>query len=339
MCCSAINISNRVMLVHARKSYRACGAKTLIDDLLTNRECVEFYDFSNNLKRGDVMNGVSLLKEFKPDAIVAIGGGSVIDMAKLVRHYADRYDIPLIAIPTTAGTGAEVTHFAVCYIDGKKHSIADERMRPNHVILRPELTYKNPPYLTACTGFDALAQAIEAYWNVNATHESDEYAVQAIELIFSTLPKRELSHEDRAILLKGANLSGRAIDITKTTVPHAISYTLTSKFGYPHGHAVALTFPYFLKYNLNAAEDKYQGSNYELYKKKMDYLCEMLNVKHSTAFEVMKNYLGQLGLGFDSKRDFNDTEVVAGINMERAKNTPIAINEEIIVEAVKSIRL
>ena len=329
-----------VMIIHGRASYAASGAENYISSFLmqNNLKPIHFCDFSINPKKEDVDKGVAIMNDKKPDQIIAIGGGSVIDVAKLVRHFSGRHDIPLTAIPTTAGTGAEATQFAVCYIGGVKHSISAPSILPNKVVLRPELTYNNPPYLTACTGFDALAQAIEAFWNINSTKESDAYAIQAINLLFPTLPKKRLTHKDRAILLKGANLSGRAINITKTTVPHALSYTLTSKYGYPHGHAVALTFPFFLQYNLLGDKKYYQGTNFEDYKIKMEILCDMLHTVPEESFSMMKDYSQQMGLGFDSNRDFDDKIVAKGINMERAKNTPIAINDKIIQSAVDSIR-
>ncbi len=335
---SVVKSAERVLLVHGRRSYRACGAEDMITPLVREKVVAEFFDFSENPKMVDVNRGVSLINDVKPDVIVAVGGGSVIDMAKLIRHFSETPSAFLAAIPTTAGTGSEATSFAVCYIDGVKHSIADPHMLPNESMLYPPFTFGNSRYLTSCTGFDALAQAIEAYWNVNATEQSDHYAVQAIELIFPTLPKNELTGNDRKKLLIGANLAGRAINITKTTIPHALSYVLTSKYGYPHGHAVALTFPFFLKYNLEGSRDRFRANDFDGYARKMGHLRQMINVDTLDPFEEMKRYIASLGLGFDSSRDFDDMIVAEGINYERAKNTPIAIDQDTILLAVKSIR-
>lgn len=327
---------NKLFIVHGHKSYQACGAKDLVNDVTRGMQVVEFDDFTENPKKEDVVVGVTFLKQVRPDLIVAIGGGSVMDMAKLIRFYA-QHRVPLLAIPTTAGTGAESTQFAVCYINGVKHSINDSSILPDRVILYPPLTYNNNRYLTSCTGFDALAQAIESYWNINATTESDKYAFRAIEKIYSVLIKNELSAEDRAVLIRGANDAGRAINITRTTVPHALSYTLTSKYGYPHGHAVALSFPFFLKYNLDGSADSFRGNDYKHYMAKMNQLRSILNVGDDP-FAVMKEFICHLGLGFDPKRDFDDQVVACGLNLERAGNTPIAIDKDVIISAVQSIR-
>ena len=259
-----------------------------------------------------------------------------MDMAKLIRHYSCR-NVPLVALPTTAGTGAESTQFAVCYIDGVKHSISDETILPDVAILYPPFTYGNGRYLTSCTGFDALAQAIEAYWNIYATDESDEYALKAIGLIYGLLPKTDLDEEDRADLLLGANLAGRAINITRTTVPHALSYTLTSKYGYPHGHAVALTFPFFVRYYMEGGRDCFKGPEYEHHVKKMEKLSDLLELD-GPPDAVLRDYVSCLGLGFDPQRDFDDEVVARGVNIERAKNSPMVIDSEVLMAAVKSIR-
>ena len=151
------------------------------------------------------------------------------------------------------------------------------------------------------------------------------------------MKKEYLSPEDRTKLLIGANEAGKAINITRTTVPHALSYTLTSKYGYPHGHAVALTFPFFLKYYLEGSVESYRGNDFEKYLDKMDRLRLLLNI-NSDPFKTMKNYINQLGLRFDQKKDFDDIVVANGINLERAKNSPMRIDKEIIMNAVQSIR-
>lgn len=328
--------ADKLFIVHGHKSYTACTARQLISECTNDIQVIEFDDFTENPKKEDVDKGVSLLEKAAPDAIIAVGGGSVMDMAKLIRFYAD-CRIPLLAIPTTSGTGAESTQFAVCYIDGVKFSVSDPSIIPDMVILYPPFTYANSRYLTSCTGFDALAQAIEAYWNINATEESDLFAINAIKQIYPVLGKEVLTAEDRSALMRGANDAGRAINITRSTVPHALSYTLTSLYGYPHGHAVALSFPFFLKYYLEGQENGYRGNDYENYMVKMNRLRTLLDVGNKP-YLAMKQFIHRLGLGYDANRDFDDQVVAKGLNLERAGNTPIAIDEKVILSAVKSIR-
>lgn len=329
------------LLVRGGDSYISCGAKCIIDTVL--QKCVVehsvFSDFTVNPKIEDVLRGVNIMEKCKPDIILAVGGGSVLDMAKLVRHSSSCHDVPLVAIPTTAGTGAESTSFSVCYENGVKKSIAHEDMLPNYVILSPELTVKNNPYLSACAGFDALAQAIEAYWNINATDASDKIADAAIKRIYTRLPDLHGNVDWRAELIVGANMAGRAINITRTTAPHALSYTLTSRYGYPHGHAVALTFPYFFAKNVQCPPSAYKGNDYKSYVVKMDNLLKLMGLRKSDdLYKKMKSYTSQLGLGYDVNRPFDAMVIEQGINLERAKNNPYCLDKQIIHEAVASIK-
>lgn len=328
----------KLYVVHGRGSYVNCGAGDVVKDLCTANQIAlcEFDEFTQNPKRSDVEKGVKALEEFHPDLMMAVGGGSAMDMAKLIRYYSGK-SVRLIALPTTAGTGAESTQFAVCYFDGIKHSINDATILPDEAVLFPQFTFGNPPYLTACTGFDALAQAIEAYWNIHATHESDDYAVKAINLIYDLLPKGCFTERDRENLLLGANYAGRAINITRTTVPHALSYTLTSKYGYPHGHAVALTFPFFVRYYMDGKLRNYRGENYGRYMMKMKKLAHILGINDSSD-DVMRDYILRLGLGFDPDREFDEIMVAHGINAERVGNSPMVITDDVLMAAVKSIR-
>lgn len=332
--------ASRVFLVRGRGSYTQSGAKDLIEALVEKSGvCVdEFYEFSSNPKEDDVKKGVELFLQCKSDVIIAIGGGSVIDMAKLIKHYSDICDTPIIAIPTTSGTGSEATSFAVCYIDGVKQSIGEPYMLPEYSILVPSLTLKNGTYLTNCTAFDAFAQAVEAYWNVNATDESDGYAFTAINILYKNLTNYKDDYNTRANLMIGANLAGKAINITKTTAPHAMSYTMTSKYDYPHGHAVALTFPYFFELNVSCTECDYSGKRYDIYHSKMEQLLTVFGLKKGDdLFDFMRRFVNSIGLGYDMKRPVDANVVEKGINLERSKNNPHVINSEIVKKAVESI--
>ena len=181
------------------------------------------------------------------DAFVAVGGGTTIDTAKLLnlavvseapvrellasKTAPDRL-LPCLAIPTTAGTGAEATRFAVCYDGEVKHSVDFESIRPSDVALVPEFTATLPAYQKACTNFDAYAQAVESLWARGATDESRGYARRALRLI------------GEGNWTEASYWAGRAIDISRTTAAHALSYYMTSHYGIPHGHAVYMMFEY-----------------------------------------------------------------------------------------------
>jgi len=214
------------------------------------------------------------LKQVEYDLIVAIGGGSTIDTAKAVAaldaldsdevlkdNLKEGVDIPedfdpkpVIAIPTTAGTGSEVTMWATIWDmeEKKKYSLSHPMLYPRIAILDPELTLTLPGKETIYTGVDALSHAMESIWNKNHNPVSDTFALEAISLIYDYLPKLrdDLTNlNTRAFLLRASLFAGLAISNTKTALAHSISYPLTSYFGLPHGLACALPLPHLVRFN------------------------------------------------------------------------------------------
>lgn len=200
-----------------------------------------------------------LLESVPPETteIVSQGGGSTIDVGKWISR---ELGLKHTAIPTTAGTGSEVTKYCVLMVDGKKTTFADNKFIPSRYILDPRLVTGLPYLQTVSSGFDALSQALESFWSKNATPKSKLKSQLAIDLILDNLiecvknPKREAP---RMNMLLAANFAGRAINVTKTNVCHAISYPLTEKYGIPHGIACAMTLPYFVKKFLGVDIDNF----------------------------------------------------------------------------------
>lgn len=315
--------AQHVFVVRGRQSYVSCGAEAKMNELREKASVrfTEFLDFSPNPKDEEALDGLHRVQEARPDVILAIGGGSALDTAKLIRHYAAEKGcaLPLWAIPTTSGTGAEATHFAVVYREGKKCSVEADDVLPDVVLLYPPFTYKNDLYLTACTGFDALAQAIESFWAKGANEESRAYSLKALTFLWKRLlllvqnPTDELRDQ----VSEGAYWAGRAINISKTTAPHAFSYAFTSHYGYPHGHAVSLTFPFFLQ--LNGSEELYQT----------------LGLTASNAMQKMEEYIESLGLSLHLKPGVNVPETLREVNMQRLGNNPVNVTPDIIGELGK----
>ena len=340
-----------ILVVADSSSYEICGAKALIDSLFGHYNLFFFKDFSVNPKIEDLEKGLNLCRDAKINIIVAIGGGSVIDMAKLIRCYTNLYmslseaiklnkiylkqNIPLIAIPTTAGSGSESTHFAVVYIDGYKYSVSHESIRPNYVLLFPSLTYGSPHYLTACSGADALCQAIESYWSVQSTEESRNYAKEALLLLWRYLPLAvEDDLEARNKIMLAANLAGRAINISFTTAAHAYSYGLTSLLGVPHGHAVSLVLPYFFCLNLNVSKETCNDPRGDVFvKERMAELLSFLSFKPEDAGDKLSSFLQSL---FGEKNDevkakMTDDirkQLALSVNVQRLQNNPVKVLEE-----------
>ena len=245
----------------------------------------------------------------------------------------ERKLIPMIAIPTTSGTGSEATHFAVLFKGDSKYSIVDENLIPQTVILAPELTTSMPRMVAITTGFDSFSQAIESFWSVNSTEESREYSLQAISIIQKSFVSSVNNNriEDRANMQKAAFLSGKAINIAKTTSAHAISYPLTSFFKIPHGLAVFLTIPTIFKFNMDISQDNCSDPRgYEFVSKRMTELKDVILRKNNgnNPKEVLLDYLKTFAMKFKLsdygvKTDSDISTILNnGFNPQRMKNNP-----------------
>ena len=221
-------------------------------------------------------------------------------------------------------------------------------MSPEYVILAPELTLTLGKYETASTGCDALSQAIESFWSVNATEESKKYSEEAIHLVLNNLSGavNNPSLENRAAMLRASYLAGKAISIAKTTAAHSLSYPFTSYHDIPHGHAVMLTLPYFFEVNEYVNEGNIQDKKdftVEYARKTFDDLLKVLGVKDGTEAKVkLLNLMGEVGLERSlrklsvNKEDFQNI-VNNGFNPQRVVNNPVKITEKTVWEILEKI--
>lgn len=355
--------SSRPFIVTGRHSFNSSGAQEATLILLAKYNPTFFSEFSANPKFEDVKFGYQKFIDSNSDAIIAIGGGSTIDVAKSIAAiHSDpdyKYEIasgtrkpksenipPLVAIPTTAGTGSEATHFAVIYINGTKFSITSSELLPKIVILDPNLTDSLPPYTTACSGFDALCQAIESYWSINATPSSLESSKTAILLIMENLP-RAVQGEGGTVrerLLEASNLAGKAINVTKTTAPHALSYRITSEFGLAHGHAVAVTLGAFLAYHHQICYNKTSAEKPSTcFQERHSDLCSILGFNASSSLNAQWiQFRNKCRLPVDSvEKRFEDSHIrnrhISSINQERLANHPVRLDRNNLETILRSL--
>ena len=353
--------SKAVFLVTGRGSFESSGARAAVAPALRSRRIVRFSEFSPNPTGDDVRRGVELFRDSGADIVVAIGGGSAIDVAKIINacagHDGDPTDfiakrrtlvspgLPLVAVPTTAGTGAEATHFSTVYLEGVKHSAASEHMLPAHAILDPDLTASVPPGITASTGIDALAQGIESYWSVNATDTSRAWAREAVERAFGHLAGAVASGEgdDRDHMLVAANLAGKAINVSRTTAPHALSYKLTSDFGVPHGHAVGLTLGTVFEFNSGVvAADATDPRGAGFSRARIAEMCSALGCADAAAArDALTQMMCRIGLETRLSKlgvTRSDLPALAGaVNEERLVNNPRRLPASAIGEILEAI--
>ncbi len=354
--------AERVLLFTGGASYTSSGAAAAIEPILSDLRVERISSITPNPTLDEVESAIETFRRFHPDAVVAVGGGSVIDLAKAVRLLADQEaeprDIvtglaearpggtPLVAIPTTSGTGSEATRFAVVYVDGVKYSVAHESARPDFAILDPLLTYTLPARLTAITGLDALSQAMESLWSVRSTAESQSVARRSL-----TLARRALapavhrpSPRSRADMFEAAHLSGRAIDISMTTASHALSYVLTTEYGVPHGHAVALTLGAVLEFNAGiTVEDCLDPRGVQHVTGVIDEILAILGAQDpADGRRIVEDLVASLGLeatleGVGAGADEARRRIAESVNPQRLANNPRRLSPDVIVELIGSI--
>lgn len=252
---------NKAVLLITSPSFVKRGLIQKLTSLFSAKSLFVASHVSPNPEVEEIREIVNSFGRKRIDAIVGIGGGSVIDTAKICSTWLSAASlsfeqlmsnnrdllcqrIPVIAIPSTAGTGAEVTPFATVWDKSlkKKHSISG--ISPALAVLDPNLTISLNHQNTIYPALDALSHALESLWNVNSCSESSSFAQQAIDSICSSLPTVLVSPESliaRKELQKAATMAGLAISKTKTAIAHAISYPLTLHYGIPHGLACSFT--------------------------------------------------------------------------------------------------
>lgn len=229
-----------------------------------------FGDVSPNPDVTEVDACATVIRENNIDFVVALGGGSALDLSKAAATISQTEDsirmyhgtgvavpmehLPLISVPTTAGTGSEVTCVAVLtdHANGKKSPIVSNGFYPTYAIIDPELTYSMPPYITASTGIDVLCHALEGYWSTGNQPICDALALHALDLVFTYLPKAYADGADkeaRAKMCEASLTAGLAFTLPKTTSSHACSFPLTNLYHIPHGEACGLTLDYFARIN------------------------------------------------------------------------------------------
>jgi|TARA_B110000090_G_C13339783_1_gene430667 alcohol dehydrogenase class IV len=331
-----------IFLVTGKESYVKCGAKDKLSPVLNNYRFTRFFDFEENPKIEDVEKGVGVFNENLCDLIIAVGGGSVIDIAKLVNFFnkkskpftslfesvlnkQDKY--PLVAIPTTAGAGSEATHFAVVYANKLKYSIADNNLLPEMVLIDHSFLKSQPKYQMIVSGLDAFCQGIESFWSVNSSEESLSYSKKAILYSWANLNKAVKGEDVLHDLSKAAYFAGKAINITKTTGPHALSYGFTTEFGIPHGHAVALFLPFFIDFHKKIDAKTNNDSRGHLHViGQIRQIAEILSIEFdSMELEIIQFYRElDIEINFQnlhiSKEGF--TQALKGLNHDRLKNNP-----------------
>jgi alcohol dehydrogenase len=295
---------NRILLIStAGFTYR--GVIPRIQELIKTKKTIVYDRVQSYPDFSDIDKLTENLRGQQFDAVIALGGGSVIDTAKIAsillsshattdfssRAYFQQQFYPpcinkihLIAIPTTAGTGSEVTPFATIWEKKtfSKHSISTQQLYPRAALLDPFLTLSLPQKETVASGLDALSHAFESIWNINANPITISYAVQSLSLSlkgFFDVVADGSNISARAAMMEASLLAGLAISNTKTALAHSMSYPITSHLGIPHGIACGFTLPAMLKHNSRVDNGRLKIVSKQLGFKSVDYLSNhILNI-------------------------------------------------------------
>lgn len=340
----------KIFVVTGKNSFYKSGISKIINFKDIKKNFIFYFKTHYLPEVKELKKIVILLEKHNPDLILAIGGGGVIDLAKMsnlveinklknLEKYLYKYQTPgqkkkypLVAVPTTAGSGAEVTSNAVIYVDKIKYSIESQLLLPNYFFLISKLVIGNPKKLKSDSGFDAVAQSIESLISVKSNKSSVSFATRS--LIFSSqnlvnfVNKPTKTNSENMIL--AANLAGKAINISKTTAPHAVSYPFTAIYGINHGHAVSLTLEKFLYFNYINRE--YSICDFDL-EKRYKIIFDVLKVQNINELcdkikFIKKNInlednFKQLGININRKVDI----ILNQINVLRLKNNPVSLKK------------
>ena len=348
----------KIFILCGKKSFTVSGAENLINKMILNKEVKKLYKNSDFPVLEELIGIIKEIKNFNPDLILAIGGGAVIDYAKIANVVDMRSDLKelivnysypfkekftkLAVIPTTAGSGAEVTSNAVIYIDGIKHSFESNLLIPDNFFLIPEFIVSAPGKIKASAGFDAIAQALESLVSKKSNDQSIDYAKKSLKISINSYLSflHDSNIKNAAEMCIAANLAGKAINISKTTAPHAVSYPFTSLFNISHGHAVGLFFEKFFKFNYDNLNKS--DTSFDL-KKRFDLIFSLFEVSNIDNFNSKLSFIKKKANLEDDLTKLNidlnksSKKIINGINLLRLGNNPVKIDGKDIYDIISNI--
>lgn len=336
------------------KTLEKNGTAQEIAELCGSKIKAVFSDIRPNPTTDNVNACVKVMKEVNADFAVALGGGSPMDCCKAACAVAkgsepiENYHtggkkvqsdeaIPMIALPTTSGTGSEITNISVLtdLKKGVKTPMNDPIMYPRAAVVDPKLTLTVPPRVTASTGLDVLAHALESYWSVLHQPICESCSLHAARLVFNWLYKAYSEPDNltaREKMAEASIVAGAAFSNPRTTGSHACSFPLTNIYGVPHGEACALTLGYFIRYNAEAENGRLHGFARDCgFNDAYQMADEVLKLKRSMGMAVS---LSDIGLKTDE-----EIETLARLSMHPLlQKNPIPVGYEDILKMYKSIR-
>lgn len=343
-------LSDKRVLVVCGSGYHCIKrTKEIVD---SHENIVYFHHYKPNPVYESVVEGVDLFKQKKCDAVMAVGGGSAMDVAKCIklfnnmdrsRNFLEQVpvpnDIPFLAVPTTAGTGSEATRYAVIYLNDEKQSITSDQCLPETVLLDPDTLTSLPEYQRKSTMLDTLAHAMESMWSVNSTLDSMEYSKRAIGL-FKEHMEGYLNNtrEGNAGMQMAAHIAGKAINITQTTAGHAMCYKITSLFGCAHGHAAMMCNRMLFPWMLDNIERSSESIGIDRLKNAFDNIAVSLNCSDPyQAVTIIEKIYDSFDLEMPRPDEDQFEMLINSVNETRLKNNPIKLDKADIEELYRRV--
>tara|TARA_Y100001954_G_C15760145_1_gene578635 strand:- start:148 stop:1278 length:1131 start_codon:yes stop_codon:yes gene_type:complete len=305
-------VDQSCLIVSSARGRKQFENDSNLSEFLTLNRILWIDSVSPNPGIDELQTYIENIKDKKIDTVIGFGGGSCLDAAKIIslgllpklKNYTLREllddpslhesikRLPLYTVPTTSGTGSEVTPFATIwdYQKKKKYSITSSESFPRVAYVDPELTLDIPIETTISTGLDAINQAAESVWNKSATPITLFYAFKALKLGLEALPRlleNESGIDARACMAESSLFAGLAISQTRTALCHSISYPLTAHFGVPHGLACAFTMPAVLRHNLKSKDPRFDDLELFLNQGKLTEVFDSLNEKLNVRSRVL----------------------------------------------------
>lgn len=296
-------VENQKVLIVTDRFMVQIGTVDKVVSYLTNCEVSIFDGVVPDPPIEVVAAGVQAFAKCQAEIVIAVGGGSTIDAAKAIRAIAEKvfpvekHKIECFAVPTTSGTGSEVTDYAVISdnVRGVKYPLDSQALRPPEAILDPSLTVSAPPSVTADAGMDVLTHALEAYVSTNANDFSDAMCEKAISLVFRFLPLAYQDGEDllaRIEMQNAACMAGLAFNSAGLGINHSLAHAIGGKLHIAHGRINAMLLPKVLAFNADLSN--LRGGDYSLAAKKYQRIARIMDFPAATARLGVSNLISEI---------------------------------------------